>query len=87
MFLEKKNLGEYNSFIKEHKGKRLLWMSVYRWEDNIKCYVGGLGCKCVRIVPEAHAYERGNELSGWIKYREFSDQPIDYQLLMKDSAS
>jgi hypothetical protein len=37
------------------------------------CCNGVEGLSWFRIVPEADSCGRGNELSGWIKDREFSD--------------
>jgi hypothetical protein len=50
-------LDKYNSFIREHERKRLLWMSRCGREDNIKVDIATLHCKGVKglswftIVP------------------------------------
>jgi hypothetical protein len=63
-----------------------------RWEDNIKKYIQEIGCKGVDWadvafvrVQGAVSCEHGNESSGSIKFGEFPDKLMNYQLLRRDS--
>jgi hypothetical protein len=65
--------------IRKSEWRRPLGRSMHRWEDNIRMDLGKIGWEHVDYAsgsgeePVAVSCEHGNESSGSIKGREFSD--------------
>jgi hypothetical protein len=55
------------------EGKRPLGRSRNRWYDNIRMYLREMGWEGVDWIHLAQDMDQGNEPSGSIKGREFSD--------------